>query len=124
MLDKASPIRDFYPDSWDIDRNGKKQEWKSILKLPFVDNTRLVHTLKPVWDDQTKWTSEEKARNATGFAKLMVSNKHPLFKELYKFAVTPNDPRRPEVRSTSETTIRTFTNPLPPTPARCEENGE
>ena len=98
MLDKASPIRDFYPDSWNIDRNGKKQEWKSILLLPFVDYTRLEHTLKPVWDDQTKWTSEEKARNGTGFAKLMISNKHPLFKELYKFALAPNDPRRPEVR--------------------------
>eukprot|EP01114_Cavostelium_apophysatum_P014830 TRINITY_DN3939_c0_g1_i1.p1 TRINITY_DN3939_c0_g1~~TRINITY_DN3939_c0_g1_i1.p1 ORF type:complete len:1028 (+),score=267.90 TRINITY_DN3939_c0_g1_i1:154-3237(+) len=42
MLDPASPIADFYPASFELDSNGKKNEWEYVALLPFIDQDRLV----------------------------------------------------------------------------------
>jgi 5'-3' exoribonuclease 1 len=41
MYDVSSPIVDFYPTQFEQDMNGKKQEWEAIVKIPFIDATRL-----------------------------------------------------------------------------------
>lgn len=45
MSDPNSPILDFYPLEFDQDLNGKKQEWEAIVKIPFIDENRLLKAM-------------------------------------------------------------------------------
>lgn len=65
MTDPNSPIIDFYPRDFELDMNGKKQEWEAVVKIPFIDEKRLLdgmatknHLLSDV----------EKSRNGFGVA--------------------------------------------------------
>lgn len=42
MTDARSPVLDFYPDKFDIDMEGKRAEWEGIVKVPFIDEQRLL----------------------------------------------------------------------------------
>jgi len=42
MFGSESPILDFYPQKFDLDMNGKKQEWEAIVKIPFIQKDRLL----------------------------------------------------------------------------------
>jgi 5'-3' exoribonuclease 1 len=42
MDDSNSPILDFYPTEFEQDLNGKKQDWEAIVKIPFIDEKRLI----------------------------------------------------------------------------------
>lgn len=46
MFSDHSPIKDFYPDTFELDMNGKKQEWEAIVKIPFIDENRLLTSMK------------------------------------------------------------------------------
>ncbi|KAB2578160.1 5'-3' exoribonuclease 1 [Lasiodiplodia theobromae] len=63
MTNKDSPIIDFYPRDFELDMNGKKQDWEAVVKIPFIDEKRLLpamatkdHLLSP----------DEKNRNEFG----------------------------------------------------------
>lgn len=45
MYDPNSPIRDFYPSEFEQDLNGKKQEWEAVVKIPFIDEDRLLRAM-------------------------------------------------------------------------------
>lgn len=45
MCDPSSPILDFYPLEFEQDLNGKKQEWEAVVKIPFIDEDRLLKTM-------------------------------------------------------------------------------
>lgn len=45
MTDPNSPIIDFYPLDFDQDLNGKKADWEAIVKIPFIDEERLVKAM-------------------------------------------------------------------------------
>jgi len=48
MTDAASPIIDFYPADFELDLNGKKQDWEAIVVIPFIDQNRLLDTMKSI----------------------------------------------------------------------------
>ncbi|KAF5374511.1 hypothetical protein D9615_009091 [Tricholomella constricta] len=63
MYDPNSPILDFYPLEFEQDLNGKKQDWEAIVKIPFIDEVRL---LKAMAAREHRLTPEEKQRNSYG----------------------------------------------------------
>lgn len=40
------PIVDFYPEDFEQDMNGKKSDWEAVVKVPFIDEKRLIAALK------------------------------------------------------------------------------
>ena len=45
MFDPTSPILDFYPTEFEQDLNGKKQDWEAVVKIPFIDEERLLKAM-------------------------------------------------------------------------------
>lgn len=73
MVDPESPIIDFYPDDFKIDLNGKKFAWQGVALLPFVDEKRLLETVKDVYP---MLSEEEQKRNSRGDDVLYVRKGH------------------------------------------------
>jgi 5'-3' exoribonuclease 1 len=81
MSDPYSPIIDFYPQDFEMDMNGKKQDWEAIVKIPFIDQDRLQTAMKSMCSArypsrfyqpshftarEGALTAEERARNSMG----------------------------------------------------------
>jgi len=45
MTEETSPIFDFYPKEFELDMNGKKQDWEAVVKIPFIDQARLLRAM-------------------------------------------------------------------------------
>ena len=41
MVNDDSPIKDFYPEEFEADLNGKMQEWEAVVLIPFIDEVRM-----------------------------------------------------------------------------------
>jgi 5'-3' exoribonuclease 1 len=78
MTEETSPIYDFYPRQFELDMNGKKQDWEAVVKIPFIDQKRLLKAMARelfpshfsriqlmIARDQ-RLTDEEKRRNQSG----------------------------------------------------------
>lgn len=63
MTQPFSPLIDFYPADFGLDLNGKRFTWQAVILLPFIDEPRLVRTLKPLLNQLTPL---EKVRNRRG----------------------------------------------------------
>lgn len=63
MTNPASPIIDFYPRDFELDMNGKKMEWEAVVKIPFIDEKRLLDAMATKND---ALTPAEKSRNGFG----------------------------------------------------------
>lgn len=63
MYEETSPILDLYPHNFELDMNGKKNDWEAVVKIPFVDEKRLLSALDA---KETQLTTEEKRRNRFG----------------------------------------------------------
>lgn len=63
MCNVDSPILDFYPGKFELDMNGKKHEWEAIVKIPFIDQNRLLQAMR---SKECKLTEEERKRNSFG----------------------------------------------------------
>lgn len=71
MTDDLSPIKDFYPLDFALDMNGKRNEWEAVVKIPFVDEKRLLKALET---RENLLTPEEKKRNSFGTSLRFVFN--------------------------------------------------
>lgn len=76
MTDSDSPIIDFYPETFEIDMNGKKMAWQGVALLPFIDEKRLLDAMAIHYPELTE---DEVRRNKWGANALFVSEKHPLY---------------------------------------------
>lgn len=63
MTSADSPIIDFYPREFELDMNGKKMEWEAVVKIPFIEEDRLLSAMAT---REHLLTAEEKARNDFG----------------------------------------------------------
>ncbi|EAQ86489.1 hypothetical protein CHGG_07742 [Chaetomium globosum CBS 148.51] len=65
MTDPKSPIIDFYPRDFELDMNGKKMDWEAVIKIPFIEEKRLLSAMAP---KDALLSDAEKARNDFGVA--------------------------------------------------------
>ncbi|KAI8137507.1 XRN 5'-3' exonuclease N-terminus-domain-containing protein [Fennellomyces sp. T-0311] len=63
MTSTTSPILDFYPSNFDMDLNGKKQDWEAVVRIPFIDEKRLLEAMKTY---EHRLTKSEKKRSQFG----------------------------------------------------------
>lgn len=42
LINPESPIIDFYPEDFEVDLNGKSNDWEAIVLIPFIDEKRLI----------------------------------------------------------------------------------
>lgn len=63
MTEKSSPIIDFYPRDFVLDMNGKKMEWEAVVKIPFIDEKRLLDAMAP---KNELLSADEAGRNGFG----------------------------------------------------------
>ncbi|KAH7102946.1 exoribonuclease 2, partial [Auriculariales sp. MPI-PUGE-AT-0066] len=79
MLDPVSPIIDFYPETFEIDMNGKKMAWQGVSLLPWIDEKRLLGAMTPFYPQLEE---HEKVRNTWGANFLFIGEEHSLFDSL------------------------------------------
>jgi len=61
------PLADFFPDSFDIDLNGKTLPWEAVILIPFADEELFIaEELKKV-EAGMRYTTQEQQRNTTSF---------------------------------------------------------
>ncbi len=63
MTNPDSPIIDFYPRDFELDMNGKKMEWEAVVKIPFIDEKRLLPAMRT---KEHLLSQAEKDRNEFG----------------------------------------------------------
>ncbi len=63
MTSADSPIIDFYPRDFELDMNGKKMEWEAVVKIPFMDEKRLLSAMAT---KDHLLSADEKQRNSFG----------------------------------------------------------
>lgn len=71
MTDPNSPIIDFYPTNFEADLNGKKQDWEAVVKIPFIDEKRLLDALNK---REVYLSIEERKRNGFGSSREFTYN--------------------------------------------------
>ncbi|VBB32324.1 unnamed protein product [Acanthocheilonema viteae] len=60
MSDPKSPIIDFYPEQFETDLNGKKNDWEAVVLIPLIREDRLLQAMAI---KEPLLTDEERQRN-------------------------------------------------------------
>ncbi|OLY81362.1 5'-3' exoribonuclease 2 [Smittium mucronatum] len=63
MHDRNSPILDLFPEDFEIDLNGKRNDWEAVSLIDFIDTERVIEAMKPL---KQKYTLEDKKRDLIG----------------------------------------------------------
>lgn len=65
MINPRSPVADMYPAEFEIDMNGKRNDWEAIVIVPFIDEKRLLTEVNSI-DQKTQFTEGERLRDQNG----------------------------------------------------------
>lgn len=76
MINDDSPILDFYPETFEIDMNGKKMAWQGVALLPFIDPDRLLAAMATRYPELTE---DERRRNRWGNNLILTADSDPLY---------------------------------------------
>ena len=68
MCEESSPIRDFYPEDFPIDFEGKRNDWEGVCLVPFIDASRLLEAERTI--DPSLLSAAEKERNVRSLPQL------------------------------------------------------
>lgn len=63
MIKEDSPLKEYYPETFQTDLNGKQQEWEAVVLIPFIDEKKLLDAMSPC---NEKLTESQKQRNIHG----------------------------------------------------------
>ena len=63
MINEDSPIKVYYPEIFEQDLNGKKQDWEAVVVIPFIDEKKLIDAMEV---EASKLNSIELFRNSRG----------------------------------------------------------
>ncbi|OQS07005.1 5'-3' exoribonuclease 1 (ISS) [Thraustotheca clavata] len=66
ILDPNSPISAFYPATFEIDMEGKRNPWEGVNLLPFIDSSKLLDAIDEYCPDDVL-SDTDRARNRVGF---------------------------------------------------------
>mmetsp|Transcript_16258 Transcript_16258/g.32971 ORF Transcript_16258/g.32971 Transcript_16258/m.32971 type:complete len:667 (-) Transcript_16258:1667-3667(-) len=77
MVAPESPLTDFYPDSFEVDLNGKKNVWEAVVRIPFIDEYRLMEEVRKI-NAKTDLTPEERLRDRSGKDRVFYARDYPL----------------------------------------------
>ncbi|XP_073138277.1 5'-3' exoribonuclease 3-like [Henckelia pumila] len=75
MINEDSPIIDFYPTEFETDVDGKRYMWQGVVKLPFIDEQRLLIESKKLEDELM---DHERMRNLQSLDLLFVTSSDKL----------------------------------------------
>ncbi|XP_066143460.1 5'-3' exoribonuclease 1 isoform X1 [Euwallacea fornicatus] len=63
MTSEESPLKSYYPENFQTDKNGKRQEWEAVVLIPFMDEKSLLEAMQ---ECNERLTPEERKRNRHG----------------------------------------------------------
>ena len=67
LMRETSPLSEYYPASFETDQNGKRQSWEAIVKIPFIDEERMMKAVEQIAEEEL--TESEKRRDKEGTVK-------------------------------------------------------
>jgi Xrn1 helical domain/Xrn1 SH3-like domain len=77
MTHPSSPIKEKYPTDFQVDLNGKRNDWEAVVLLPFMDEDSLLAAVQSI--PFSELTPGERARNSHGPSKHFLSSREADF---------------------------------------------
>lgn len=65
MVNPASPLVEYYPKDFEVDSNGKKNSWECIVRIPFINEKKLMAAVSAI-DHRATLLEKERMRNIAG----------------------------------------------------------
>lgn len=87
LMNERSIIGKFYPEKFPVDKNGKTMPWLAICLLPWIDETKLLKTIEPLFE---KLTEHEKKMNTLSDHSLLYVSKNNKLATKIKCFYLPN----------------------------------
>ncbi|XP_015791407.2 LOW QUALITY PROTEIN: 5'-3' exoribonuclease 1-like [Tetranychus urticae] len=63
VTDESSPLKDYYPEEFELDLNGKVNSWEAVVVIPFIDEEKLLNAARSC---ESQLSEREKRRNCHG----------------------------------------------------------
>lgn len=46
MVNENSPLREYFPDNFETDLNGKTQQWEAVVLIKYIEEDILLNSMK------------------------------------------------------------------------------